>query len=117
LLALYGKFSGAHLKQHGDTRYLPDEPSHPLPRSRPHLLIFLNAVRRRLGYWASMQEEPNEVARLDRRIADLRNRIKEAQRRNSHVWSGSMRLEILDLLSRTLKDLEARKAALLRSNP
>ena len=50
-------------------------------------------------------------------MADLRTRIEEAQSRDSHVWSGSTRLEILDLLSRTLKDLEARKAALLRSKP
>ncbi len=59
-----------------------------------------------------MRDETDELARLDRRIADLRRRIDEAQGRDSYPWGGSDRLKILDLLTKTLKDLETRKAAL-----
>ncbi len=64
-----------------------------------------------------MRDETDELARLDGRIADLRRRIEEAQGRESHPWAGSERMKILDLLNKTLKDLETRKAALEARKP
>jgi hypothetical protein len=64
-----------------------------------------------------MREETDELARLDERIADLRRRIEEAQGRDIHPWGGSERMKILDLLNKTLKDLETRKAALEAPKP
>ena len=61
-----------------------------------------------------MSEGLDELARLNRRIVDLRNRIEEAERRDSQSWGRSERFQILDLLNGTLKDLEARKATLER---
>ncbi len=59
-----------------------------------------------------MRNQIDELAWLNQRIADLQRRIEEAQGRDSHPWAGSERLNILDLLNKTLKDLETRKAAL-----
>ena len=63
-----------------------------------------------------MREEEDELARLNRRIADLRTRIGESKSREGHAWGRSAHIEILDLLNRTLKDLEARKATIERLN-
>jgi len=62
-----------------------------------------------------MREE-SHLARLNRRIADLRRCIEEAQRHDSQPWGGSERAQILALLNTTLKHLEARKAALERAD-
>jgi hypothetical protein len=64
-----------------------------------------------------MRDETDELVRLVRRIADLRRRIEEAQGRETHPWGGSERIKILDLLNKTLKDLEKRKAALEAPKP
>jgi hypothetical protein len=64
-----------------------------------------------------MPDEINELERLNRRISDFRRGIEEAQRFDNQAWGGSERMKILDLLNQTLKDLEARKAALERPNP
>jgi hypothetical protein len=64
-----------------------------------------------------MREETDEVARLDERIADLRRRIEEAQERDIYPWGGSERMKILDLLNKTLKDLETSKGALEAPKP
>jgi hypothetical protein len=63
-----------------------------------------------------MREEAEELARLNRRIADVRQSIEEAERHDSRAWSRSDQTRMLALLIQTLKDLEARKAALERAN-
>lgn len=59
-----------------------------------------------------MRERIDELARLDRRIAELRHRIDDAKARASDPWGSSERVRILDLLDETLRDLEARRIAL-----
>jgi hypothetical protein len=49
---------------------------------------------------------------LNKRIADVRRCIEDAERHDSQFWMGSDRVEILALLYSTLKSLEAQKAAL-----
>jgi hypothetical protein len=61
-----------------------------------------------------MWEESNELARLNRRIADVRRSIEEAEQHDSKPWSRSEQIKILALLNQTLMALEARKAALER---
>ena len=79
-------------------------------------MIFINAVRPYLGYGTSMREESHELARLNRRIADVQRSIEEAERHDSKPWSRSEQTKMLALLNQTLKALEARKAALERAN-
>jgi hypothetical protein len=57
-------------------------------------------------------EEARELARLERRIAEVRRAIEQAH--HGHGWSGnaSERERMLALLEATLRALEARKAAL-----
>ena len=59
-----------------------------------------------------MRIEIDELARLGRRIADLRCRIDESERSDCRFPGWWERIKIRELLSQTLKDLEARKAAL-----
>jgi hypothetical protein len=63
-----------------------------------------------------MAEEAQELARVERRLADVRHAIEQA--RSRHGWPGgvSEQERILTLLGATLKALEARKAALQRDN-
>jgi hypothetical protein len=57
-------------------------------------------------------EEARELARLERRIAEVRRAIQQAH--HGHGWSGNApeRERMLALLEATLRALEARKAAL-----
>jgi hypothetical protein len=57
-------------------------------------------------------EEARELARLERRIAEVRRAIEQAH--HGHGWSGNApeRERMLALLEATLRALEARKAAL-----
>ncbi len=57
-----------------------------------------------------------ELARLDRRIADVRCRIDESKQSDCRFPGWWERIKIRELLSQTLKDLEARKAALERTD-
>jgi hypothetical protein len=59
-----------------------------------------------------MRDETHELARLNRRIAEVRRCIEEAQLRADTPWSGRDRSQILALLATTLKAMEAQKAAL-----
>jgi hypothetical protein len=62
-----------------------------------------------------MRESIDEYARLSRRIADVKSRIAEGQERlvpDGLPWDAPVRTEILELLKTTLRDLEARIAAL-----
>jgi hypothetical protein len=79
-------------------------------------LIFVNAVWPYPGNVRFMREESHELARLNRRIADVRRSIEEAERHDNKPWSGSEQTKMLALLNQTLKDLETRKAALERAN-
>jgi hypothetical protein len=59
-----------------------------------------------------MVEKAEELARVERRMADVRHAIEqERNRRGWSGWSGEQK-RILSLLGATLKALEARKAAL-----
>ena len=60
-------------------------------------------------------EKSSQLERLNRRIADVRLCIEEAQR-HSQIWFGSDSAELLALLYTTLQDLEAHKAALESAN-
>ncbi len=62
-----------------------------------------------------MRESIDEYARLSRRIADVKSRIAEGQERrvpDGLPWDAPVRTEIQELLKTTLRDLEARMAAL-----
>jgi hypothetical protein len=63
-----------------------------------------------------MVGKAEELARVERRLADVRHAIEQARSRRG--WSGgvSEQERILALLGATLKALEARKAALQRAN-
>ena len=63
-----------------------------------------------------MRKEIDELVRLDRRIADVRCRIDESERNDCRFPGSWERIKIRELLSQTLKDLEARKAALERTD-
>ena len=62
-----------------------------------------------------MRKEIDELARLDRRIADVRCRIDESEQSDCRFPGWWERIKIRELLSQTLKDLEARKVALERA--
>ena len=64
-----------------------------------------------------MRKEIDELARLERRIADVRRRIDESEQSDCRFPGSWERIKIRELLSQTLKDLEARKVALGRTNP
>jgi hypothetical protein len=59
-----------------------------------------------------MAGQAEELARVERRMAEVRHAIEQA--RNRHGWSGSAgeQERIISLLGATLKALEARKTAL-----
>ena len=59
-----------------------------------------------------MAGQAEELARVERRMAEVRHAIEQA--RNRHGWSGGAgeQERILSLLGATLKALEARKTAL-----
>ena len=59
-----------------------------------------------------MRDETHELARLKRRITEVRRCIEEAQLRADTPWSGRDRSQILALLATTLKAMEAQKVAL-----
>ena len=59
-----------------------------------------------------MRDESHELARLNRRIVEVRRCIEEAQLRADTPWSGRDRTQILALLATTLTAMEAQKAAL-----
>jgi hypothetical protein len=82
----------------------------------PAFLILLNVPRARHGYSAIMAEDRQALARLERRIADLRCCIEQVC--NHHGWSGGMpeREKMLTLLKATLTALEVRKEALEGTN-
>jgi hypothetical protein len=61
-----------------------------------------------------MRKEVDELVRLDRRIADVRCRIHQSEQSDCGFPGSWERIKIRELLSQTLKDLEARKAALER---
>jgi hypothetical protein len=63
-----------------------------------------------------MAEDPQELERLERRIADVRYCIEQA--RSHHGWPGNMpeRERMLALLKATLRGLEVRKVALKGTN-
>lgn len=66
-----------------------------------------------------MLNDNEAQAALATRISDLRRRIAVAEERpeqDGKPWDGSVGLQILDLLKSTLKDLEARLAALQDTN-
>jgi hypothetical protein len=75
-------------------------------------LIFLNAPQCVPAELESMVGNAEELARLERRIAEVRDAIEKARHRPG--WSGVAgdQEKILALLGTTLKALEARKAAL-----
>ena len=64
-----------------------------------------------------MRKEIDELVRLERRIADVRCRIDESEQSDCRFPGSWERIQIRELLSQTLKDLEARKIALGRTNP
>ena len=65
-----------------------------------------------------MQKEIDELMlRLDRRIADVRCRIDESEQSDCRFPGSWERIKIRELLCQTLKDLEARKVTLTRTNP
>jgi hypothetical protein len=78
-------------------------------------LIVLNAQSSLQAYAITM-EEAYELARLERRIAEVRCAIEQAQ--HGHGWSGNApeRERMLALLKATLRALEARKAALEKTS-
>ena len=82
------------------------------PCPSPAFLISLNASLGRPGYGNSMTGQDEELARVERRIADVRRAIEQG--RDCRGWSGGAgeQERILALLSATLKSLEARKKAL-----
>ena len=53
-----------------------------------------------------------ELARLDRRIADVRRRIDESEQSDCRFPGWWERIKIRELLFQTLQDLEARRVAL-----
>ncbi len=62
-----------------------------------------------------MRECINKDARLSCRIFDLKRRIAEEERRvalESMPWDTRVRSEIVELMEKTLKDLEARMVTL-----
>jgi hypothetical protein len=63
-----------------------------------------------------MRQGAHGLARLNRRIADVRQCIEDVQRDDSEFCAESERLKMLALLNSTLKDLEAHKAALERAD-
>ena len=63
-----------------------------------------------------MRKEIDELVRLDRRIADVQGRIDESEQGDYHFQGSWERIKIRELLSQTLQDLEARKAALERTD-
>jgi len=75
-------------------------------------LIWRNADCRHARYLKTMRKEIDELVRLDGRIADFRCRIDESEQSDCHFPGSWERIKIRELLSQTLKDLEARKAAL-----
>jgi predicted nuclease with TOPRIM domain len=75
--------------------------------------MLITAVRANLQ---TMQKEIDELMRLDRRIADVRGRIDESEQSDCRFPGSWERIKIRELLSQTLKDLEARKAALERTD-
>jgi hypothetical protein len=56
------------------------------------------------------------MAKLNRRIADVRQCIEDAQRHFSEFCAGSERAKMVALLNSTLKDLERHKAAFERAD-
>ena len=76
--------------------------------------MLIAAIRANLQ---AMQKEIDELMRLDRRIADVRGRIDESEQSDCRFPGSWERIKIRELLSQTLKDLEARKVALGRANP
>ena len=66
---------------------------------------------------ARMTTYIDELARLERRIADFQRRMSEERRRLERPDSGSSAVEgatVLDLLTKTARALQARKAVLER---
>jgi len=59
-----------------------------------------------------MRDETHELARLNRRIAEVRRCIEEAQLRADPPGGAGNQTQILALLATTLKAMEAQKAAL-----
>jgi uncharacterized protein with von Willebrand factor type A (vWA) domain len=63
-----------------------------------------------------MVERAEELARVERRMADVRHAIEEARHRRGWSAGVGQQARILSLLAATLKALEARKAALQSAN-
>ncbi len=61
-----------------------------------------------------MRNQSHDLALLDRRVADLRHCIEDAQQDGNRAWTSWERVRVLALLATTLKAMEAQKAALER---
>jgi hypothetical protein len=62
-----------------------------------------------------MRENSHELVRLNRRIAEVQRSIEQAEGNDSQPWGRAERVKVLALLNKTLKALEARKAAFERA--